>query len=841
VNRWMWIMAWRESRGNLKRLGLFVACIVTGVAALVSITSFGHNLDRALGEQAKTLLGADFVVDSRMAFSPDAVALLDSIGGEQTREVRFASMAYFPESEQSRLSQIRAIEGGFPYYGVLVTEPADAKTLLDTETAALVDEGLMMQFGAEVGDSVKIGQVTYRIAGRLVSIPGESAAQGIAGPRVFIPLRTLEATELVQRGSQVRHVRYVHRPDEPDIDAFTKPFEARFDSLKLDLDTVESRKRSLGRTFGNLTSFLNLVGFIALLLGGVGIASSIHVYIKGKVNTVAVLRCLGVQTKQALGIYAVQAAAMGFAGAAAGSLIGVMVQVFLPKVLNEFLPVDITFGVSLPAIGLGMLIGITITALFALQPLVAIRNVSPLLAIRQSFESDADIPADPLKWVLWGVVGAGILACSLLLADDWRFGVGYFSAILVVFALLSGLGWAVATAFKRWFPRDSGFAVRQGFANLYRPNNQTGVMIMTLGFGTFLIATLFLTRDVLINQIERTDSRNQPNLVFYDVQSDQADALREVIAGYGRTPRIDVPIVTMRMAAINNVTVEALRASGERRIPNWMYEREMRSTYRDTLTATETLVAGEWIPVAEDPFGLVPISVEKSVFDDLRLQLGDTIRFDIQGVPFDTRIASVRLVDWQQIAPNFIFLFPKGVLEPAPQFRVMILRTESREESVGLQQEVVRQFPNVSAVDLALVLSIAETLIDRVGFVIRFMALFSVFTGLIVLSGTVIASRYQRIQESVLLKTLGARRHQVLAILGVEYLVLGFLAAVTGLGLAYGAAWGISFFVFDTPFIPTPIHLVWLALGVMGLTLLFGLLNSGAIYRRSALEVLREG
>lgn len=841
MNRWVWTMAWRESRGNLKRLGLFVACIVTGVAALVSITSFGDNLDRALDEQAKTLLGADFVVDSRMEFTPEAVALLDSIGGEQTREVRFASMAFFPASGQARLSQIRAIEGGFPYYGVLETVPADAKTLLDAEDAALVDEGLMMQFGAEVGDSVKIGQVTYRIAARLVSIPGESAAQGIAGPRIFIPLRTLEATGLVQRGSQIRHVRYFHRPDEPDMNAFTRPFEARFDSLKLDLDTVDGRKRSLGRTFGNLTNFLNLVGFIALLLGGVGIASSIHVYIKRKVNTVAVLRCLGVQTRQALGIYAVQAAGMGLVGATAGALIGVMVQVALPRILNEFLPVDITFGVSLPAIGLGMLIGVAITALFALQPLVAIRNVSPLLAIRQSFESDADIPADPLRWLLMGVVGAGILACSLLLADEFRFGFWYFIGILVVFALLSALAWAVSTLFRRWFPRNSGFTIRQGVANLYRPNNQTGVMIMTLGFGTFLIATLFLTRDVLINQIERTDSQNQPNLVFYDVQSDQAEGLRTVIGDYGLQPRIDVPIVTMRMAAINNVTVEELRASGDRDIPNWMYEREMRSTYRDTLTATETLVSGEWIPYADDPFGLVPISVEQSVFEELELQLGDTIRFDIQGIPFETRIASVREVDWQQISPNFVFLFPNGVLEPAPQFRVMILRTEDREQSVRLQQQVVREFPNVSAVDLALVLSIAESLIDRVGFVIRFMALFSVFTGLIVLSGTVIASRYQRIQESVLLKTLGARRNQVLAILAVEYLVLGFLAAVTGLGLAYGAAWAISFFVFETAFIPTPVNMLWLALGVMGLTLLFGLLNSGAIYRRSALEVLREG
>lgn len=841
MNRWTWIMAWRESRGNLKRLSLFVACIVMGVAALVSITSFGDNLNRALDEQAKTLLGADFVVDSRMAFSDEAITLLDSIGGDQTREVRFTSMAYFPKTDMARLSQVRAIEGGFPYYGILETVPADAKSTLDLGNEALVDDGLMMQFGAEIGDSVKIGQVTYRIAGRLISIPGESVAQGIAGPRIFIPLRTLEETGLVQRGSQIRHVRYFHRPDEPDLNAFTKRFEARFDSLRLDLDTVDGRKRSLGRTFGNLTRFLNLVGFIALLLGGVGIASSIHVYIKGKVNTVAVLRCLGVQTRQALWIYVIQAGGMGLVGAAAGALVGVLVQILLPNILNDFLPVDITFGVSYAAIGLGMLIGVAITALFALQPLVSIRNISPLLAIRQHFESGTDLPVDPLRWALMGVVAAGILACSLLLADNFKFGVWYFIGIVTAFAWLGGLGWGVSRLFRRLFPRNSGFAVRQGVANLYRPNNQTGVMIMTLGFGTFLIATLFLSRDVLINQIELTDSRNQPNLVFYDIQTDQAQALREVITGFDLAPRQDVPIVTMRMAAINGESVEAIRANGSRRIPNWMYEREMRSSYRDTLTRTETLVQGEWIPVAPDPFGVVPISVEKGVFEELKLVVGDTITFDIQGIPFETTIASVREVDWQQISPNFVFLFPNGVLEPAPQFRVMILRTDNREQSARLQQQVVRQFPNVSAVDLTLVLSIAETLITRVGFVIRFMALFSVFTGLIVLSGTVIASRYQRIQESVLLKTLGARRRQVLAILAVEYLVLGFLSALTGMVMAYFAAWAISYFVFETVFIPSFPNMAVLMASVMALTLLFGLLNSGAIYRRSALEVLREG
>ncbi len=843
MNTFVWRMAWRESRGNLNRLALFVACIVLGVAALVSITSFGDNLNRAIDDQAKTLLGADFVADSRIEFSPEAEALLDSIGGDQTREVRFTSMAFFPKADNARLTQIRAQEGGFPYYGVLETVPANAKSTLDEGDNALVDDGLMMQFGVDVGDSVKIGQVTYMITGRLISIPGESIAQGIAGPRIFIPLRTLEATGLVQRGSIVSHVRYVKLEDgsAEALSSLKEELDPKFEALRLDMDTVEDRKRSLGRTFGNLTRFLNLVGFIALLLGGVGIASSIHVYIKRKISTVAVMRCLGVGTSQALWIYVIQAAGMGLIGATTGATIGVLVQVILPAVLNDFLPVDIDFGVSWSAIALGMFIGVTITALFALNPLVAIRNISPLLAIRQSFETESDLPTDPLKWALYGVVGAGILACSLLLADNFEFGFWYFIGILIAFSLLGALGWAIARVFKRIFPRNSGFTIRQGIANLYRPNNQTTVMIMTLGFGTFLIATLFVSRDVLLNQINISDAKNQPNLVFYDIQTDQADPLLNVLASYNLAPLQDVPIVTMRMSAINGETLEELRANEKRRIPGWMYEREMRSTYRDSLSATETVVQGEWVPVAPDPFGLIPISVEKGVFEQLNLALGDTILFDIQGIPFETTVASVREVDWQQISPNFVFLFPNGVLEPAPQFRVMVMRTEDREQAARVQQQVVREFPNVSAVDLALVLSVAESLISKVSFVIRFMALFSVFTGLIVLSGTVIASRYQRLQESVLLKTLGARRKQVLAIMSVEYLVLGFLAALTGLFLAYFAAWAISYFVFETVFIPNFANIGILMAAVMSLTLLFGLLNSGDIYRRSALEVLREG
>jgi len=839
----IWKMAWRETRNSLRKLLLFIAAIVMGVAALVSITSFGENLDQAIEDQAKTLLGADLVIDGRMAFSPETIALFDSLGGEQSYEVQFTSMVQFPATGATRLGQIRALRGGFPFYGVLETDPANAVEAFRADTTlALVDDTMMLQFGIETGDSIRVGNVTYKIAGRLLSIPGESLAQGLAGPRVFIPEATLPATGLIQRGSRIEYNMYFRFDDNRDVEALVASIDTQLNEYRIDADTVEDRKASLGRALTNLTRFLNLVGFIALLLGGVGIASAVHVYIQRKVNTVAVLRCIGVTTRQAVSIYVIQSVGMGLIGAGFGALIGVGVQRLVPIVLADFLPVDIEFGISWLAIATGFLIGMVVTALFALQPLLEVRRISPLLAIRRRFESaDASGPADPLRWAVYAVVAGGILLTSILLTDRLDIGLGFFGGVIGAFALLTLIAYGLTRGLRRWFPANSRYVVRQGVANLYRPNNQTLAMVVTLGFSTFLIATLFMSRDMLLGQLDTGFTQNQSNFVAFDIQTDQREGLRSIMeADYGLEIRQDVPIVTMRMTHINGERVEAIQDSSETiRIPNWLYQREVRATYRDEITDAERITRGEWIGYFDDFKGLVPISIEEGVAGEMGIELGDEFTFNVQGIPMQTYVASFREVDWQQVQPNFIFTFPSGVLEEAPQFHVFVTRVPDRQTGARLQRDIITTFPNLSLIDLDLVLGTVDAILSRVSFVIQFMALFSVITGLIVLTGAVVSSRFQRIQESVLLKTLGAQGAQILGIMSVEYLILGLISALTGVFLAFAAAWGLSVAVFETAFVPGMLTISLLVVAVMGITLVIGLVSSRDIYRRSPLEVLR--
>lgn len=841
-NPFIWKMAWRESRSSLGKLMLFVSSIVLGVAALVSITSFGDNLDRAIDEQAKTLLGADLEIDGRMEFPPEMIALFDSLGGEQASEVRFSSMVFFPESNGTRLSQIRAIEGNFPFYGELETRPAGIVDQFRSATdLALVDETMMIQYGLEVGDSIKVGLVTYSIAGSLISIPGESLAQSITGPRVFIPGQTLEATGLIQRGSQLYYNQYFKFDESVDVEALVESIEPIVEENRYDADTVEDRKQSLGRSLTNLTNFLNLVGFVALLLGGLGIASSIHVYIQRKVDTVAVMRCVGVSMKQALGIYVIQAVGMGILGASIGSLIGIGVQRIVPIVLSDFLPIDIEFGVSWGAVVSGFVIGMSITALFALQPLIGIRNISPLRAIRRSVDTDRSSNKDPYKWLIYAIVAVGILATSLALTGDTSIGFGFFGAVVAAFGLLGLIGYLIVRAARKWIPESASYTVRQGLANLYRPNNQTLVMIITLGFGTFLISTLFLTRDMLMDQIELTSSENQANLVLYDIQTDQKDGIRSILEQNGMPISQDVPIVTLRMTHINGETVESIREadSTDVRIPNWLYRREARATYRAQITDAEKIVEGEYASYFDDFNGIVPISIEQGVAEDMKVGIGDRISFNVQGVPLESEITSIREVDWQQVQPNFIFSFPDGILNEAPQFHVFVTFAPDRETGAIVQRDVISQYGNVSIIDLALILTTVDDILGRVSFVIQFMALFSVITGLIVLSGAVVASRFQRMRESVLLKTLGARSKQVLKIMSIEYAVLGGMAALTGILLSVFGAWALAWFVFETTFVPAPTTLVLMVVIVVLLTMGIGHLNSRDIYQRSPLDVLR--
>ncbi|RMG27686.1 MAG: FtsX-like permease family protein [Bacteroidetes bacterium] len=835
-------MAWRDSRRSRSRLLLFTASIVMGIAALVAINSFSDNLRNDIQNQAKNLLGADLVIQANKPYSDSLQQLIDSIGGERARETSFASMVYFPKTQGTRLIQVRALKGGYPFYGKLATEPPEAAATFQQGKNALVDQSLLIQYGVEVGDSVKIGRVTFLIAGKLMQIPGQNAVTSTVAPTVFIPRDYLEATGLVQKGSRINHAFYYKLPKGVDGEKLEEKIEGRLRRESLRSETVEDRKRRISRAFTNMERFLNLVSFVALLLGCVGVASAVHIYVKEKIPAVAVLRCLGARGSQAFFIYLLQISFMGLAGAIAGAALGVFIQRVLPAVLMDFLPFEATVSISWPSVAQGILTGLAIAVLFALLVLLPIRHISPLYTLRASFEHNGH-RRDRLVWLMIGLIGLFVYGFAFWQMQRPLEALFFVLGIGAAFLVLAGVARLISWAVRRFFPANASYIWRQSLSNLYRPNNQTLVLMVCIGLGTALITQLFFIQDLLLSQVEMTGTGKQPNMVLFDIQNSQKEELASLTSQYELPLIQQVPIVSMRLASVKGRSrAEILNDTSRtsRRVARWAVNREYRATYRDSLIGSETIVAGKWVGRVQEGDSIFVSLEEEFGRDDLGVDLGDELVFDVQGRLIKTYVGSFRQIDFARFQTNFMVLFPAGVLENAPQFHVLITRTNGTETSAKFQRAVVQQFPNVSVIDLALVLNTIDDVIGKVSFVIRFMALFSIITGLIVLLGSVIISKYQRIQESVLLRTLGASRRQILRINMYEYLILGLLASVTGIILALLGSWATAIYSFEMVFVPKlwpPLLVIFI---ITGITVLLGMLNSRSIVNKPPLEVLRK-
>jgi len=836
VSGWAWRMAWRDSRGSRRRLLLYVSSIVAGVAALVAIASFQDNLTAAIEERSKTLLGADLRIDSQRDFSGEAEALLRSLGGEQSRQIEFASMAYFPEADSSRLVSVRALEGDYPYYGELESIPSEAALDFRRGVEALVDENLLLQYEIEVGDEIRLGQVTFRVAGRLQNVAGEIPTRAMVSPRVYIPMQHLEATELIQLGSRAQYTAFVAFDDpEIDPDALVEELRPELRRLRLGADTVAERREQIGTVLGNLNSFLSLVGFGALLLGSLGVASSIHLYVSGKVATVAVLRCLGARARQAVTVFVVQVLVLGVLGATMGAIAGVGIQKLLPRVLASLLPTEIPFFVSPWAIAEGVAVGSVVALLFGLLPLLAVRNVSPLLALRALGEQDAPARRDPLRWALAALIVAACAGYLMGTSPSWRSGAILFGGMLGVFAALFAVSKGIMWLARALPTASLAYETRQGLANLYRPRNQTALLMLSLGLGTFLILTLILVQASLVAEVGAVIDENALDLIVWDIQIDQIDGVRAAFRDQGLPIERGFPVVPMRLAAVNGVPVGELPDEQQSWATRWDYS----ATYRADLRASEHIIEGEWIARVDASVDPLPISVDVQVIDELDIGVGARLTFDVQGIALDTVVASVRRIEWEEAPPNFLVVFPEGAIDAAPQFHVLVSRVDTQEASAAIQRRLVRDYPNVAIIDLKFVMQTIDDILDEITFIIRFMAMFSVVTGLVVLVAAVVTSRLQRIREGVLLRTLGASRAQIYRILLAEYLFLGSFAALTGMLLSLLAAWSLTRYLFEVGFQAPPGILAGSAVAIVGITLVVGMLNSRGICSRPPLEVLR--
>ncbi|WP_316929024.1 ABC transporter permease [Nitritalea halalkaliphila] len=467
-----------------------------------------------------------------------------------------------------------------------------------------------------------------------------------------------------------------------------------WESERIRATTVSESQNRTGRAFDNLAGFLSLVAFIALLLGCVGVGSAVNVFIKEKLASVAVLRCLGVSARVATLIYLVQILLMGTVGALLGSTLGTALQLALPYVLGDFLPVEVSFGISWSAIGLGMLTGIVVSVLFALLPLLKIRRVSPMATLRP--EMQEAFGQDPLRYLVVLAILAFVYGFSYFLLANFLVAIGFTAFVCGAFLLLWGLATLLMKSIRRFLPLSLPYTLRQALANLYRPNNQTVALIATVGLGTAMISTLIFVQSQLLEEVKFADRGDQPNMLLFDIQTHQVEAVRAKLEQKDLPILQQVPIVTMGLEAINGISRKQNDTlPEEERRSRSLYNREFRVTYRDTLIASERLTAGKLRPYASGSDSIF-VSVDESYARRTGLELGDRLDFNVQGRPLRTYVGSLREVKFNQVSTNFLVLFPEGVLTNAPKFHVLITKTKDEFEAAAVQAEVsapIRIFP----------------------------------------------------------------------------------------------------------------------------------------------------
>lgn len=837
--------ALRDARSSWRRLVLLSASIVVGTAAISAVGLFGRSVQASLDSQARRILGADLVVTSREPLAQTAVDVLQKLGDDRAWDTSFRSMVSFPRQNASRIVQVRAIEGGYPFYGGLTAEPPAAAEEFRTGGGALVDQTVMLQFDLHPGDTLKLGELELPIAGSLIAVPGESFARTIIAPQVFIARRLVNATHLLQIGSIGSYRVYYRFMNTVERDRAVAAIDHLPGRSALETETVEQRRRNISEAVENITPYVKLLALFSLLLGALGAASAVLTYVKRKTETMAVLQCLGATFDLSAAVFVIQVLLIGVASSIFGAVLGALAQQFFPQAFAGVLPFEVEAVVNIRPLFEAFFVGASASLLVALAAAASLSPHTPFAVLRSHGDPYFDQPAARIgrrrRAQLLAVTAAAIgffLICLWELHSLYR-AAAIAAAIAGVLLSFFFLSFLLKRILRRAISVRWPYLLRQGAANLYRPFNQTSAILVAFGIGAFFIVVVGILQRSLVEQLVFAAKETQVNAILIDVQPDQRAETEAIARANGCKVLDQAPIVNMRLKKIKGIDVQRLLNDETLKIPRWTLVREYRSTYRSSLKDAEKLTAGTWIARISDAGPVVPVSLEQGMAEKLHVGLDDELLLNVQGLDVTARITSLRTVDWKRVQPNFFMVFPEGVFEEAPQFYLTVLHVPGMNELAALQRELVIKQPNVSVIDLALVVQTLNSVFSQVRAGAWFMGLFSIVTALIVVSSAILSSRSERIHETVLLKILGASAGQLLAIVAVEFTVLGVTAGIAGIILGTAAGWGVVHYIFETAFyFPIKSALAAVA-GVVAASVIIGMLLNALIYRRPALEVLR--
>ena len=835
-------MAWRETRPVWKRFLFVIGAIALGVAALTGLKGFSRGLNRSISRSARELIAADMAVRMNSLPNPGELRVLESLvqrGARLTRTTETLSMVSPAGATSPLLSDIRAVDPNqYPFYGKAELEPPEPLSRVLSDGAAVVSRDLLVRLGISVGSTIQIGSTQLRIAAILKSEPDRIGFGMDLGPRILITRAALERSGLIRFGSRATEsFLYQLPPRGLDLDEARSILESGI-KRRLRITDYRDPNPSLTRGLERATNFLSLIGLLSLLVGGLGVATTIHTYLQQKLDTIAILKCIGGRSNQIMRIYLVQGLVLGSLGSAIGTGLGYLVQLLLPRVLGDLmiLPANLEFA---PGAAIqGFIIGVFTTFIFLLAPLLTIRKVRPIrVFLREMPEAQYSplrrLRQDPLSPVFSLIVLAGIGLAATWLAGSWRWGLSFVAALLGCILILAAGARLLLLALKR-APHFHSMALRHGTKNLNRPGTHAGSTIAVLGLGVAFILTIYFIQTSLITQIVKSAPADFPNVFLLGVTRNDKQAISDFldrqtdIGAHSLIPSVSSHLLRIDGRAADRIAMER----DERRYS----QMEFSLTWSESVPPETRVIEGRWWRA---PYHEPLISVGENAAQRLKIRLNSLLEFDAGGVMVRGRVANIREAEFARPGTSNQFIFSPGALNGLPASYIGTARIPDSRVA-EFQSALFRDFPNVTSIDIGQVLTRVQDLLNKISQVIRFVALFAIFSGIIILAAGVVSTRYQRIREVVLLKTLGATRSQIARIQAAEFLIIGSASGLIGGLLAAVAAYYLLGNLLHTEFRFQWIPFLAGIVATAALSIATGWLTSRGVLNHKPLEILRE-
>ena len=854
-------MTVRELRASWRRLVFFFVCVAIGVGAIVALRSVIQTVRNGMVSEARAMMASDVMMATNRGWTPELRQLIDARLAaapvvDRMEAVETATMVRATQGTTvARMVELRGVQPKFPFYGRI--ELADGQEYshdLLRDRGVLVRPELLAQLGIGRGAQILIGGQPFTVRGVLVKEPGRRAGAFTLGSRVFMDYDDLQKTGLLSFGSRASH-QILLKVEDHGVDELTTQLRADLRERFAGAWSYRLAEDDITEDMQRAENYLSLVGFVIVVLGGIGVWSVTRVFVKQKIRSVAILKCVGATTNQVLGTYVLQVMLLGLTG----SVLGVGLAAIALRTIPESMTAAIggaAIGLTTSAVLQGCAVGLLVSLLFSLVPLLEVRRVKPLLLLRGggdiSLLSGGARP--PFKERLRSidrvqVAAAVLVALALVVVASWQAAslevglivCGGFAGLAL---LLHGAGAGLVRA-VRPLSRTRMFALRHAVLSLQRPGNQTRVILLAVGLGAFFVLGVRALQSNLLDEFAINLQEGGPDMFLVDIQQDQVDPmrsfLRERLPAGGAEPRL-IPVLRARVTGVKGaeVNLESYRDVRGR----GSLAREYTITYRDHLESNETLMKGEfWTgkgPLPADAAEL-EVSIERSIHERFDIAPGDLMRFDVLGRTVEARVTSVRDVEWEDSRNGgFMFVFRPGPLSDAPHTYIGIFRAPGETQArATFQHELVSRYPNVSAIDVREVLASVQDVISNVTLAITIVGGIAVFGGILILVGAVAMTKFQRVYEAAILRTLGASSRTLTAMLAGEYTTLGLLAGTVGAAGALVLSWAVCRYVFEIDWVPATGLLISGAVITAVLVAVIGIAASNDVLRKKPLATLR--